>query len=261
MKTGLAGLAAAAALCLGGCSRAVVEGKVVDVRGEALPGVAVRIEDTDFMGLSNALGEYRIRYRPGSFLLKLNKTGYTPGEIAFDIPEARRVEASTAELWPVPSTQGVYLFENYRYRETTRVEPREFFLAEGDLAYGTEQRPRVSTSDATPLLISYRLPRYDARLSRLRQSDAKRAAGQKEIITVWIDAGTIRPKQSPIDAAKGLLQSLQLPAPLEPGMYAVHWGALEGYTALERRIFLFQVAAELTPERALQLIFFLASIS
>ncbi len=48
---------------------------------------------------------------------------------------------------------------------------------------------------------------------------------------------------APIDKLEELLIGINLQAPLEPGTYGVHWGALQGYTSTDPRVYLFQVPA------------------
>ena len=47
--------------------------------------------------------------------------------------------------------------------------------------------------------------------------------------------------ERPLDEPDRLLVELAPAAMLEPGTYAVHWGAFEGLASLEPRVFLFRV--------------------
>ena len=46
-----------------------------------------------------------------------------------------------------------------------------------------------------------------------------------------------------LDEPEKLLVELKATAPLEPGVYAIHWGALEGYDSIDPRIFMFALKA------------------
>ena len=45
----------------------------------------------------------------------------------------------------------------------------------------------------------------------------------------------------PVDEPERYLQQIRLAEPLEPGLYAVHWGALAGHKTSETRAFVFQI--------------------
>ena len=44
-----------------------------------------------------------------------------------------------------------------------------------------------------------------------------------------------------LDVPEKLLVELRAAAPLSPGVYAIHWGALEGYDSIDPRIFMFEL--------------------
>jgi len=52
----------------------------------------------------------------------------------------------------------------------------------------------------------------------------------------------------PIDLPEGQLQRVVVDRPLQPGVYAVHWGAIEGYTTLDARAYVFRVVEPPEPE-------------
>jgi len=91
-----------AGLLASGCSPAVIEGQVLDVRQEPLPGAAVTVDGTHDQSLTNALGRYTIDFAPGKVLLRFIKTGYTPGLLELTVNEARHVEATPVVLWHLP---------------------------------------------------------------------------------------------------------------------------------------------------------------
>lgn len=234
-------LIALTALLLSACTRPTISGTVVNLQGEGLPGVVVRLKDSPESTLTDAVGDYKIRFRPGTVTLEYNKTGYTPGELRIDIDKPRRIEATAVALWQLPSNAGVYLFENNRYIELARGETQRYFLAEGDMAYAVTQIPKTSSQTDEPLIVCYKTPRYNARLSRLEKLEVRRSTSDSETVTAWTEAGTMRADLRPIDEAEGLLLQLELDRGLEPGDYAIHWGALEGQQALEKRVYLFRV--------------------
>jgi len=111
-------------LILPACDRTVViQGIVTDVAGEGLPGVAVTVRGRLDQAVSDGVGRYSLRSSAGTLDLELMKTGYTPGYLSLQVERSGAVEATPAVLWPLPQDKGVYLFENYRYLELTRIEP------------------------------------------------------------------------------------------------------------------------------------------
>jgi len=226
---------------------------VVDVKGDALPGVAVAVKGTEHQAVTDALGQYRLRCRPGDITLAFIKTDYTPGRLELEVDEPRTVEPAAVTLWPLPPYKGVYLFKDFRYRQTTKTEPKPYKNEDGTPLFGTKVAPEVRTTRPEPLLIGYKLPSYDVRLARLRDQEASPlgTAGQGDNAfreSIWAPAGAIGVMANPIDEVDRLLLQFQPAEPLEPGVYALHYGALNGYTSTDPFIYLFRVAAPGAPE-------------
>lgn len=228
-------------LGLAACDRPLIEGIVVNVQGERLPGVAVRVAGTDYNALTNALGEYKIAYSPGDVRLEYFKSGYTAEAQGLKIAERAPVAAEPVQMWRLPAAAGVYLFEDFRYKDVTRVEPKRYYLEDGEAVYGTERAPLLRTDNLSPEIVAYNLPRYDARISRLIETPAKRTAVTEDVTSIWAEAGTTRPQVSPVTEDDADLLRIVLDDALEPGVYAVHWGALDGYAILDSRIHMFRV--------------------
>jgi len=226
-----------------GCDRAGVAGRVTNVRGEALPGVAVMVEETNVGALTNGLGQYRIPQQPGAMVLTFSKTGYAPGRLQLGDARSGRVEAPIVKLWTLPTNAGVYVFEGGMYQPTSWPEPRRYFLEGSETAYGTIRNPEVSTPEGRPFLVCYKMP-FDALLSRLEHGKGRVRSADAQTLDVWFAAGTRPVDLSPMEETGGRLFRVVLDEALEPGVYALHWGALTGYVTIEKRVFLFEVAAE-----------------
>jgi hypothetical protein len=223
-----------------GCERATVEGVVIDERGDRLPGVAITVEGTRDQALSNALGEYRVQFRPrGNHLLQFRKTGFTPGILELEVLGPRTVSARTVELWRVPPYAGVFLVERYRFEATTPVEVTPFGIVDEETAYGTQRDPEYTSTNPYPVIILHRVSPFDVWLARLEERPTT------EQSKAWVLAETIATNLAALDQPEGVLQQLKYQGALEPGVYAVHWGALFGSTQNEARIFTFRIA---TPE-------------
>lgn len=249
-RIGLGGLVGLClVILLTACPRNAIEGRVVDVKGEALPGVVVTVDGTDFEALTTALGEYKLSYAPADIVLIFTKTGYTPGRLDMGNVEAH-VKAVAVQLWPLPPSRGVYLFENFRYTPATPLEPKRFARKDSAPVYGVRRMPETETFNNQPLVICYKMQRSGITCSRMEihpilppGQDAKQPATQ-----LLTSSHAIPIEQVPIDEPRRSLVYLKFANPLTPGIYAVEWGALHGYTTTDKRIFTFRVKALPQPE-------------
>lgn len=200
----------------------------------------MRLVGTEYQALTDARGHYRIGYSGSPRRLSFSKSGYAPVEAGFE--DGHRVAVDDATLWKLPQNAGVYLYERDRYHQTGWVLPKQYLMDDGSVSFGTQRTAETMSASGTPFIVCYRTPRYDARLTRLVESKAKRAASNKGTIPVWTSAGSLAADLIPIDPLQGQLLKLRLNQELEPGIYAIHWGAMEGYVTLDSRVFLFEVA-------------------
>lgn len=237
-------LAGVCLVALAACNRGTISGKVANIQGEALPGVAVQVEGTNYQALTDALGEYRVPYVPGNIVLHFMKTGYTPGTLEISSDARRTIEAQTVSLWELPLDKGVYLYENFRYQETTKVVPEEFLSADGTKVYATRRWPEVETTATAPLILCYKMSDWNVRFCRMQLTELNDPlpGGGFEEAQVLARSKTIPARLLAIDEPEGLLRQLELPGTLEPGTYAVHWGALDGASDSDPRIFMFTIA-------------------
>ncbi len=229
------------------CELPRITGQVYDVHGEELPGVAVSIEGTPHQAVTNAHGEYTLPLKEGALTLTFIKSGYTPGALSLPVPEPAEIVAADVQLWPLPRDAGVYFMENFEYRPLDTISAERMTVVEPLLGvvYGTRRKEAVQTDDPTPFIVGYRVPSSALRLSRLLPLDLKVESGQEAVepVTAWVPNKALPVQAVRIDKHKGLLRHFRLSAPLEPGRYAIDWGALEGMGEQENRVFMFDVAA------------------
>lgn len=243
---GVLGLLSAAFVA---CDRAVIEGTANDTKGEALPGVVVTVEGGEAQAVTDALGRYKIPYEPGAVELVFMKTGYTPGRLVIEIAELRHVSARPVALWCLPQSPGAYLFEDYRYRPAAPETPKPFTTPDGaGIVHGIQRLPDLEeTVFREPVLVVFKMPLYDVRLCRLSTVQAappeaaSSAGADVETKEVWQAEAPLPVEVLPVDEPKRRLAQLRLFRPLESGVYAVHWGSLEGYASTDPRAFLFRV--------------------
>ncbi len=240
-----AGFALGLALLLAACERSYLDGRVTDVRGEALPGVTVREPGSaDEQDLTNGLGHYRVPLSSATRHIEFSKSGYTSAKVAVDAAVRRGAAMADVVLWPLPQNPGVYVVNGQRFSETTWVVPRQFYLKDRTASYGAELPKDIREAAGEPFVVAFRTPRYNARLSRLVAAETE-GGGDAPSIAVWVEAGTMAAALDPIDTPpehqQPQLLRVQVGRPLEPGVYGIHWGALEGYSTLDARVFLFRV--------------------
>jgi hypothetical protein len=235
-----------------GCERAIVEGRTTDAHGEALPGVVVRIDGTSHQDLTDGVGRYRLAVYRGadSVRLRFSKSGYAPAETPVSLDNRLRIEAPETALWLLPLNPGVFTLRNAKYLGVDWVLPKEYTLKEGGSEYGVElpEALRVESTADNLWLVCYRTPRYNARLSRLAPADATVPGVSEETVPVWVESGSIPVGLEAVDSMEGHLLRVVFDRLLEPGVYALHWGAIEGYTTLEQRAYVFRVIEPRDPE-------------
>lgn len=224
---------------LAACERDHIDGRVTNRRGEALPGVTVAVAGTSMQDLTDGLGRYRVGTSPGAVTLLFSKSGYTSAEVALEANH--RGAAPDAMMWVLPMNAGVYVVTDRDYGETSWALPKQYYLKDGSAAFGIELTAEVIESTNEPFLVTHRTPRYNAQLSRLVAEQARLTGIEEKSIEVWVEAGTMAAGLEPLDPADSLLQRIQIGRALEPGIYGIHWGAMEGYTTLDNRVFLFRV--------------------
>ena len=267
---------AALLLVCNGCEQVVkVQGTVVDIRSQRLPGVAVTavnehstINDLRYQALASATGEYTLLCPPGEWDLRFEKTGYTTAHYSLTIPEeqaslARSAQIETSEvlLWPLPTGKGIYLFENYRYREIDTAIPKRYrAIAPPAPVVGIKIIPDCVTYETMPLLVGYKIPGYNIQLYRLAPIEAAPAAAFSADGTarptfseqLYCPADAIPLSTVPIDEPERILLEIRPRKPLEPGIYAFHWGGLDGFdqpVEMGNRVFTFRIDA---PPEALE---------
>ena len=244
-------------LCLPemGCARERMTGTVTDNVGERLPGVAVSLTDEhghESQTLTDGLGEYGLPFTTGRVKISFLKNGYTTGhiELALDSSSVRKI--SPVALWRLPQEEGVFFYDNNRYRRLTPFEPRTVVAqATNVVTFGiplmgaVEEIPlpepllllrRFANSD-----IMHRVPGFDVQVSRLAPIQTYVSGNSGPVQETWIQTDKVVCAVDPIDEPEHYLIQIRLTDPLKPGTYAVHWGSFSGYTRSESRAFVFRV--------------------
>ena len=237
-----------------GCERTLtLSGQVVDTTGGTLPGVAVIAVGTGREALTNARGEYVLMCPPNTLRVDYTKTGYTIGHVPLAAGESKEQTLDPVVLYPLPEARGVYQTLNHRYHELTRTEARQYAGREISKLYGTKKVPELVITDFMPTMIVFRLPSYDIQCSRLDWLDAAQPGLEPGVFPekVLAPVESLQVFASPLDEPERQLIELQFAQPLQPGTYALHWGALNGYFSTEKYAYLFRIRDPDAPDEPL----------
>jgi len=229
-----------------GCGQSVIQGVVHNRDGEALPGVSVKVVGTEFSAVTDARGKYLLRHDVGMFQVAYAKSGYTTLVADLYYSESSLNQQEPVKLWSVPPKEGVFHFTGTRYEAIAQRTFRKYFLSDGTIEPALRELPDRTLAGGKPLLLCFKMPRRNAKLARLQEVEAHLPTDPSQTFGVWIAGGSSPVSLVPLVTSDRSLLQVRLLESLQPGVYALHWGALEGYTSLDERIFIFIVTAEPT---------------
>ena len=244
-----------------GCQpKIVIEGVVEDVHGKTLPGVAVSLAGTPVQALSDGIGRYQLACPPDILKALLGapapeilaiKTGYAPRRIPMTLAgEGQALTAPLLRLWPLPAAEGVFFLVGQRYVRLSPASLKQYRTRELGPRFGTKKDTTSSTLHPRPRIFLHKMKPYDAQLTRLEQIDAAELDENREgpeakagefPERVWVAAASVAVSSVVLDEENRALLELRLEESLVPGIYAVHWGGLDGHLSTDSRVFLFQV--------------------
>jgi hypothetical protein len=229
-----------------------VEGKVLDIFGEALPGVVVSAESGRIQTLTDHHGQYRIYVTQGETDLDFMKNGYTRAQYRVESisPTNNTVVLPDIVLHPLPSTRGVYLLEGRRFFPTEVVEPAAFLTQDGRRLLGVRGSPERGTDNTRPTLLAYEMPMYDVQLYQLGRVRGAEPGSQTAFTEwVWIPVQEVPIHLEAVDAPKrSLFRIIYETDALPQGVYAIHWGALHGRSVIDPpQVFIFRIGPPLPP--------------
>jgi hypothetical protein len=234
---------------LSGCDTSYVSGRVLDFSGQPLPGAAIAVDNQIAYTITSAHGGYRVKASPNPHVVWFFKSGYTVGSLAITPQKFGITSATDVQLWRLPEATGVFVLENYQYLPLTMVEPRQYYTKERGIFNGILATPLFSTNNAHPRLIAYKKPFYDLSLRRLDPVKAflNEKATQDTPQNVWQPVDSVAITHVPIDEHDNLLMEITFASDLPPGVYAVHWGILEGYSNTDSHAYLFEILPKDAP--------------
>jgi hypothetical protein len=139
-------------VALAGCTKPVIQGRVIDVFKKPLGGVEVSIPKMAFTATTDSDGKYTISFAPGQFDVHLQKKGYTSATVPLNIAQAAAVPAAEVMLYPNPDKQAIYYLapDHLEILPTIGIEDRarqiDYWRAEHTYAFqfSNAQTPRFA---------------------------------------------------------------------------------------------------------------------
>lgn len=95
--------------------KAQIVGDVSDGFGAPLRDATVSIEGTTFRSVTSRNGHYGIQYVPGKIKMSVNKEGYWPISLDFDIATESKFPAQPVTLIKIPESQGLWFLGTSDY--------------------------------------------------------------------------------------------------------------------------------------------------
>lgn len=251
-------VAALSLLVAAGCDPKVsLQGLVTNLEGEPLPGVSVKIEAAQAFGVTNGNGIFgkrpnTVSVPPGTWELVYIKSGFTSAQQPLEARNPGLLEVPPVALWPLPAAKGVYILDGDHYNPLTRVTPERHRTPENAPLFGTKLSPELDLDEAPAYFISHKMANYDWHLSRLEKVEVLRPGVEPDALTgtdqpegltetIWAESVRLPIDALPVDLPERLLWRIAPAAPMGPGVYALHWGALDGDTTTEESAYLISI--------------------
>lgn len=204
-----------------------VEGRVVDIWGNPVPGATVMMVGGTERPLTDADGRYAIPRMEGTHLMKAGAKGYIQDHVEVQVEGDETPEGPVFTLYPKPEEAGFHLIATGRY------EKLEHKLVHSVGNTLRSYRGIRSTGDALaetsrPQVVFHTELRHDEimrlglelhRLEYLREAELPSPLGKKQVsVNLYVDAAEVPIELKPLRSKTDYL--LQPVEPLEPGFYA-----------------------------------------
>ncbi|MCX8065137.1 MAG: carboxypeptidase-like regulatory domain-containing protein [Candidatus Hydrogenedentes bacterium] len=228
-------------LLLASCEMVIfrIEGEVVDINGEPLPGVCVSSSQTFDYAITDAKGKFYFTSLKPVSKIDLIKSDYLPIRIELTQMQNAKVNLGKITLVLKPFTQGVYYYDRLSkryimlsYSQVKRVKFEEnIFLP----SVARNEIVKVKVSPLT--LYVYKMPHYDVKLYRMKLVDLKidksgegklkDKTEKEEQSQVFVPDEPVMVHTRFISMVDNTLFIIEPLRELEPGYYCINWGAFE----------------------------------
>lgn len=103
-------------LLLLACGQMAIDGQVVNVTGQPVPGARITAIGANCATTAGEDGRYALPCLPGTYTLVVNMDGYVEQKLEVEATERKRYDQGKTVLVALPTEKGVFLFEENRYR-------------------------------------------------------------------------------------------------------------------------------------------------
>lgn len=215
-----------------------IEGEVVDLNNEPLPGVCISSSQTSDYAITDAKGKFYFTTRKPITKIELIKSDYLPIQIELNQFQNNKINLGKVTLTLKPFIPGVYYFDETlrKYIMLSYSQVKRVKFEEGTFLPSVTLDNVVKISSSTPIFYVYRMPYYDIKLykMRLREVKVKESSDEKSKDRAeGKDLQFLVPEQpqivhtrfiSTIDNSLFIIEPLK---ELEAGYYCINWGAFE----------------------------------
>jgi len=151
-----------------GCTKPQVKGIVVDNSNKPIQNAEIRIQGTQFKGLTDNAGRYSIQYVPGKLQILFEKNGYTKKNMMIDVATEAEYPADTIRLIKFPGEQEVS-----EIVASNKVQTKSIYIENILYHYGNRPGENILGStgqEAIELINSYK-PLQDKGLISIKEYD------------------------------------------------------------------------------------------
>jgi hypothetical protein len=166
-----------AGLWIAACgSRATITGVVQDTEGTPLAEAAATIEGSTAVGLSDAVGAFKVSWTPGAYRVVVGKGGYLSHTADVDTTTVTELDLGTVELQATPPEKGLFLFADGVFTPIGRA-PIEKTARGLDRNYCTPAGFGEPTAVPAGEIAFFDWSHLDRHLIRLQDKEGKACAG------------------------------------------------------------------------------------
>lgn len=248
-----------------------IQGKVLAINGEPLPGVCVSSPEILEYTVTNARGTFVLHLHQPVSTLEFIKSDYLPYTVSLHSMSKDKINLPEIFLTPKPFVPGVYFLEKEknRYIPFTKGKIERIQVANQNFVPSIKLKDLISTFDTYPSIYIFRLPQYDITVYQMKEYQSKKEESsdkkmEKSAKKTGEEHKTEQPAEkivvpdAPILVHTELLSeadtSLFVVKPvneLKPGIYCVNWRAFESLFPRINDCFLFEVKSNTISDNSL----------
>ncbi len=247
-----------------------IQGKVIAINGEPLPGVSVSSPEIYKHVITNARGVFTLRLTRQINKLEFMKSDYLPVIVPVPFGNTKTVTLPDIVLIPKPISPGVYLLnkDKNQYMPLNRGKIERTEISKGNHVPSIKASDVIQIKEDTISIYVFRLPQYDITLYRMKEyvsesvdsktetkgdKSSKKTEDKDTIVQkekkVWIPDEPVLVHTEFLSELDTNLFVLRPVNQLRPGMYCVNWRAFESPFPRMVDCFLFSIQENIDTEK------------